>query len=296
MGSELTKGISARRGVLAYTIEGMATNAAIASDSSIEYANRIQVSANNTFFYTGIKPSADGNLDFNAGDALYKAGIPEGESRMLTVYAMANNGRRYTATISAVSKKAATITEEYETVATSGNLVHVNLTEGKLSGGAARNNAGEITLKNSETSGVYTTPVYSNEWAWEYLIATINAVTPGASSVELQVRAVAERAEGAWSDWFTWGKFGSGVSSMSTSVKDDYLNMDTDMFVVRGSSSTANVKMYSSVFCSARTMPAMHPKYSDLISPIRNRVTAQTKRCIQAKHPQMLCLSPHPWI
>ena len=89
---------------------------------------------------------------------------------------------------------------------------------------------------------MYTTPVYSNEWAWEYLFATINAVTPGASSVELQVRAVAERAEGAWSDWFTWGKFGSGVSSMSTSVKNDYLNMDTDMFVVRGSSSTANVK------------------------------------------------------
>ena len=230
------------RGVLAYTIEGMATNAAIASDSSIEYANRIQVSANNTFFYTGIKPSADGNLDFNAGDALYKAGIPEGESRMLTVYAMANNGRRYTATISAVSKKAATITEEYETVATGGNLVHVNLAQGKLSGGAARNNAGEITLKNGETSGVYTTPVYSNEWAWEYLFATINAVTPGASSVELQVRAVAERAEGAWSDWFTWGKFGSGISSMSTSVKSDYLNLDIDMFTVRGSSSTANVK------------------------------------------------------
>ena len=32
------------RGVLAYTIEGMATNAAIASDSSIEYANRIHSS------------------------------------------------------------------------------------------------------------------------------------------------------------------------------------------------------------------------------------------------------------
>lgn len=230
------------RGVLAYTIEGIATTESAASESSIVYENRIQVNANNTFFYSGIKPNYDGNLSFNPGDALYKAGVPEGETRTLTVYAMANNGRRYTATLSAVSKEADVVVEDYETVHTTGNLVHVNLAEGTLSDGAARNSAGEVTLKQGTTSGIYTTPIYSNEWAWEYLMATINAVTPGASSVELQVRAVAELAEGAWSDWFTWGKFGSGVQSMSTSVQDDYLKLGTDMLTVRGDSATANVK------------------------------------------------------
>ncbi|MDD6046937.1 MAG: C39 family peptidase [bacterium] len=230
------------RGVLAYTVEGIRTTASEASDASIVYENRIQVSANNTFFYTGIKTNDDGNLVFDAADALYKAGIPEGETRTLTVYAMANNGRRYTATLSAVSKKALSAEEEYGTVATDGNLVHVNLGEGVLSETAARSSAGEITLKSGAPSGTYTTPIYSNEWAWEYLMATINAVTPGASSVELQVRAVAELAEGAWSDWFTWGKFGSGVQSTSTSAQDDYLKLGTDMFTVRGSSATANVK------------------------------------------------------
>ena len=230
------------RGVLAYTIEGIVTTESVESTASIVYENRIQVSANNTFFYTGIKASDGGGLAFNAGDALYKAGIPEGETRTLTVYAMANNGRRYTATLSAVSKQAEAETEEYETVATSGNLVHVDLSEGTLKGGASRSGAGEVTLKSGAPSGTYITPIYSNEWAWEYLIATINAVTPGASSVELQVRAVAELAEGAWSDWFTWGKFGSGVQSLSTSVKDDYLNLSTDMLTVRGNSDTANVK------------------------------------------------------
>ncbi len=230
------------RGVLAYTIEGIATTESVESTASIVYENRIQVSANNTFFYTGIKASDGGGLAFNAGDALYKAGIPEGETRTLTVYAMANNGRRYTATLTAVSKQAEAETEEYETVATSGNLVHVDLSEGTLKGGASRSGAGEVTLKSGAPSGTYITPIYSNEWAWEYLIATINAVTPGASSVELQVRAVAELAEGAWSDWFTWGKFGSGVQSLSTSEKDDYLNLSTDMLTVRGNSATANVK------------------------------------------------------
>lgn len=230
------------RGVLAYTVEGIRTTASEASDASIVYENRIQVSANNTFFYTGIKTDDDGNLLFDAADALYKAGIPEGETRTLTVYAMANNGRRYTATLSAVSKKALSEQDEYGTVATDGNLVHVNLGEGVLSETAARSSAGEITLKSGAPSGTYTTPIYSNEWAWEYLMATINAVTPGASSVELQVRAVAELAEGAWSDWFTWGKFGSGAQSTSTSAQDNYLELDTDMFTVRGSSATANVK------------------------------------------------------
>ena len=228
-------------GVLAYTIEGIKTTESVASDSSIVYENRIQVSANNTFFYTGIKNDDDGNLAFDAGDALYKAGVPEGESRTITVYAMANNGRRYTATITATSAKAQVVVEDYETVATSGNLVHVDLNEGTLSGGAKRK-SGEITLASGETSGIYTTPVYSNEWAWEYLMATINAVTPGASSVELQVRAIAERAEGAWSDWFTWGKFGSGIASMSNAEKDDNLNLSTDILTVRGDSSIANVK------------------------------------------------------
>ncbi len=228
------------RGVLAYTIEGIATTESVESTASIVYENRIQVSANNTFFYTGIKASDGGGLAFNAGDALYKAGIPEGETRTLTVYAMANNGRRYTATLTAVSTKPVIEEDNYETVNTDGNLVHVDLSKGTLSDEATRTDGG-VTLKRGMASGVYTTPIYANTWAWEYMIPTINAVTPGASTVELQMRAVTQRSNGEWSEWFSFGKYGTGIHA-SVYDTDGNVEIDNDLVYINGNSDVANAE------------------------------------------------------
>ncbi len=228
------------RGVLAYTIEGIATTESVESTASIVYEHRIQVSANNTFFYTGIRTNDDGNLTFNAGNALYKAGIPEGETRTLTVYAMANNGRRYTATLTAVSTKPVIEEDNYETVNTDGNLVHVDLSEGTLSDEATRTDGG-VTLKRGMASGVYTTPIYANTWAWEYMIPTINAVTPGASTVELQMRAVTQRSNGEWSEWFSFGQYGTGIHA-SVYDTDGNVEIGNDIVYINGDSDVANAE------------------------------------------------------
>lgn len=232
------------RGVLAYTIEGMKTSACKETEYSIDYGeNRMQATANDTFFYSGISGTEDGKLGFDAGAALFAAGVPEGETKDITVYAMANNGKLYKAKLTATSKKAVTedFDGEYETVKTNTNLVHVDLTKGTVKDGAVQTD-GTVTLADGAAAGRYLSPVYENEWPWEYLMAAINASTPGASSVEVQVRTMPELADGEWCGWYSFGRFGSGIESMSTSQKDDYMNMNVDELMVRGDSSEANVK------------------------------------------------------
>lgn len=229
-------------GVLAYTIEGMATTASEESAASIVYDNRIQVTANNKFFYNNISTDNSGNLVFNGGEALYRAGVPEGTEKAVTIYAFASNGKTYYAEKTFTSiKPEEEPADDYEEVETKGNLTFADLTAGTAKGAAVMNE-GRVTLNGKE--GAYYTPIYKSVWEPEYLMATINASTPGNSSVELQIRAVAERAEGKWSDWFTWGQFGSGTQSASNGRKDEYLNMSTDIFVARGDSENANIQKY----------------------------------------------------
>lgn len=99
-----------------------------------------------------------------------------------------------------------------------------------------------MTLAEGTASGVYTTPVYESTWDWEYLMATLGAVTPGASSAELEARVQAQEAQGAWSDWMTWGEFGAGVQSMSGTENDGYVEMNTDLLYLLGDSSVANAR------------------------------------------------------
>lgn len=231
-------------GVLAYTIEGFSTDASAAGSASVEYPERIQVGANNTFYYD-LDLTDDGHIALDAGDVLARRGVPEGEERQITVYAMANNGRRYTAALTAQSRRAEaeTAEEDAQAVQTEGNLIHVDVAgTGTLSEGVVRDEQGGVTLAEGTASGVYTTPVYESTWDWEYLMATLGAVTPGASSAELEARVQAQEAQGAWSDWMTWGEFGAGVQSMSGTENDGYVEMNTDLLYLLGDSSVANAR------------------------------------------------------
>ena len=97
------------RGIFAYTVEGLRTDAATPTFTEtykgVDYENRVWVTANDTFFYSGFATSEDGSILFDAANALYAAGIPEGETRALTIYAITNDGRMYCAPLTATSHK-----------------------------------------------------------------------------------------------------------------------------------------------------------------------------------------------
>ena len=342
-------------GVLAYTVEGFSTDMdseLVDSDCSIVYPEPMQMTANETFYYRNIGTTEDGYLSFDANAVLAGLGVPMGDTRTITVYVLANNGMRYTASIDCTRAASEVVVDAFEgqsgfsaalssdgeitTVSiaaadadgaiqvgvlvpdggelaqasyylgtepfagtfsgagisgetevegsayavfaldpaepvyylaidwgggegvrqyrmdlsevissdsgievSDGNLIFVDLSSGTLTGSAVRTEEGYITLDGAE--GSYLSPVYSTS-DWEYLMSTLSVVTPGASSAELMIRANSE--QGGWSGWFSWGMFGSGVPSASQPSQDDYVNMDTDVFCIRGSSTIANASQF----------------------------------------------------
>lgn len=121
-----------------------------------------------------------------------------------------------------------------------GNLINADLTAGRTSDSIVLQDDGSLALKDGETYGEYYSPVYNTEdWQWEYSLGNMNAYTPGTSVAELQIRAYTEQAK-AWSDWYSFGTASVGQTSVSYGGQDDYVNMDTDVFTMRGSSSIAN--------------------------------------------------------
>lgn len=350
-------------GVLAYTVEGFAAGELVDSSVSVKYPQRLTVTANQTFYYNDIGFDSDGNLVFNGEEVLKALSVGLNDTRTITIYAMANNGYRYTTQLDVTrtgeglvvvpmsgttfntytmvsvtgsdgtvrgTLTAATIEQSqlggktgywvtpgilipqsvnhaaakvyvgttpfagtytqtgfkdthtsaegglyaalpldaaaglyYITVewkpgmvssyqidlstcikasdyvqAGEGNLLRVDLTEGKLSGGAMRNEKGQITLSDGATDGSYLSPIYKTPFAFEYMEGSLSAATYGNSSAKLMVRVRTQT--GGWSGWFTWGNFGSGIASMSSGAKDDYVNMNDDLLSIRGDSSTAN--------------------------------------------------------
>ncbi len=121
----------------------------------------------------------------------------------------------------------------------SGSAISADLSSGRVSDDILQAD-GTISLKAGATYGEYCSPVYNTEkWQWEYALGYLNAYTPGTSSVDLLVRAYTERSQ-AWSDWYSFGNASVGTASVSGGGQDDYVNMDTDVFTMRGSSSIAN--------------------------------------------------------
>ena len=87
------------RGVIAYTIEGKKVDVSTDlrdSSCSINYDKPLQVTANNIFHYDSYSLE-DSNLKVDSASLLKAAQIPEGETRAITFYFIANNGVMYTA-------------------------------------------------------------------------------------------------------------------------------------------------------------------------------------------------------
>ena len=129
-------------------------------------------------------------------------------------------------------------TRKQDLVQVTGNVVSVDLAAGRVSGALQVRGDGSLALGEGASYAEYYSPVY-DPFDWEYAMASLNAYVPGDSSVDLQIRAFTEKAQG-WSGWYSFGKVGVGSASSSVTLEDDYVNMDTDVFTIRGSSSVAN--------------------------------------------------------
>lgn len=344
-------------GLLGYTVEGFAYDELQATDASVLYDNRIQVTANNIFYYN-ISCTDDGQVKLNTNTVLENLGIAYGEERDITVYAFSDRGYLYIATLEDATIQAdevvvlpetactgasvesrvytgenrvessltvndlegdkiavgllipenavlpedadiytsaegaqylsasipadkaactlyvdwfnngvdrrydfdlAGVTLVSEIVEIEGNVVSVDLENGRASGKLELRNDGSLALAKGETYGEYYSPVYDS-FDWEYAMACLNAYLPGTSSVDMQIRAYTEKGQ-AWSDWYSFGKQGVGSSSTSISMKDDYVNMGTDVFSIRGSSSVANAQRFQVRFVlrgDGKAQPAVY--------------------------------------
>lgn len=344
-------------GLLGYTVEGFAYDELQATDASVLYENRIQVTANNMFYYGGISCTDDGQVKLNTNTVLENLGIAYGEERDITVYAFSDRGYLYIATLENATiqadevivlpqtdcsgaKAESRVYEEYvdvtltvndlngdtiyvgvlipedaslpadaevytteegaryltlaisaeDTTATAfvdwyndgnarkyvfnlapvtrtedivtvetGNVVSVDLENGRASGKVEVQKDGSLALAKGETYAEYYSPVYDS-FDWEYSMACLNAYLPGTSSVDMQIRAYTEKGQ-TWSDWYSFGKQGVGSSSASIDMKDDYVNMGTDVFSIRGSSSVANAQRFQVRFIfrgDGKDQPALY--------------------------------------
>ena len=129
---------------------------------------------------------------------------------------------------------------ENTVIVESGNVVEADLTAGTITDALIRRQDGSIALKKGETQGIYTSPFYDT-WDWEYAMGFLGAYTPSGTSADLQIRAFTQNGQ-EWSKWLSMGSAGAGSTSVSD--KDDYVNMDTDVYMIRGSSSVANAQRF----------------------------------------------------
>lgn len=128
------------------------------------------------------------------------------------------------------------VTKVEDIVAVEGNVVSIDLENGRRTSEYLSYEDGALRLTGIEE--IYYSPVYDS-FDWEYAMVIPNAYVPGNSSVDVQMRAYAQRGEG-WSDWYSLGKLSAGSPATSMSMKGDHVNMDTDVFTMRGDSSVAN--------------------------------------------------------
>lgn len=107
---ETGKAVDMRRfihggGLLAYTVEGIRADMLHGlkqTESSILYEHPVQLTANDLFYYD-IACDESGLIHIDTGAALARCGIPAGERRNITVYAISDRGYLYTAVVEATS-------------------------------------------------------------------------------------------------------------------------------------------------------------------------------------------------
>lgn len=84
-----------------------------------------------------------------------------------------------------------------------------------------------LTVGSNET-GYYYSPVYDVD-TFRYIVASWEAITPGKSSIEVEIRAHRVSHENSWTGWYSYGEWGTGIKSTSKKFKDIKGNMDVDV-------------------------------------------------------------------
>lgn len=87
---------------------------------------------------------------------------------------------------------------------------------------------GVLSVKADEI-GYYYSPVYHVD-SLRYIIASWEAITPGKSSVEIEVRAHRLSDQNSWTQWYSFGEWGTGIKSISKASSDPKGTMDVDVF------------------------------------------------------------------
>ena len=97
---------------------------------------------------------------------------------------------------------------------------------------------GAVTLKSGDM-GYYYSPVYEVDM-FKYITATWEAVTPDKSSVEAEVRAYRDSVQDSWTQWYSFGEWGTGIESRSKAFSDTKGNMDIDVLLLGSAEFNAN--------------------------------------------------------
>lgn len=103
------------------------------------------------------------------------------------------------------------------------------------------NNA--VTL-NSDDIGYYYSPVYEVD-NFRFITASWEAVTPGKSSVEVEVRGYRDSdrdstGKSSWTQWYSFGEWGTGIKSTSKAFSNLKGTMDVDVLSFASSEFNAN--------------------------------------------------------
>ncbi|MBQ7492325.1 MAG: C39 family peptidase [Clostridia bacterium] len=131
---------------------------------------------------------------------------------------------------------------------------------------------GALCLAPGETDGAYRSPEMTVP-AFEYLVASWSADTPEGSWVEIRARAYVDQKE-QWSDWLSWGKSGIRLARGSLDRSDGLAKMDTDTFIVLGSSGeTASRVQVEAVLHS--DAPDASPCLRSLSGTMKNTLAGQ---------------------
>lgn len=122
-----------------------------------------------------------------------------------------------------------------------------------------------VTIKSGDT-GYYYSPVYDVD-TFKYIIASWEAATPGKSSVEVEVRAYRDSVQDSWTQWYSFGEWGTGIQSSSKAFRDTKGNMDTDVLSLGSAEFNANKFQ---IRVTLRADGENSPKLHGIVASFRN--------------------------
>ena len=89
--------------------------------------------------------------------------------------------------------------------------------------------------------GTYTSEVIHTQ-PFRNLVMSWNADTPAGTHIEVEARVLL--TGGIWSAWMSWGKWGRTIVSSMAHTSDDYVKVDTDTLIIKGTNEEATAVQY----------------------------------------------------